>query len=160
MRRPSILPTLLVLALACRGPASKPAPAPDDGLGEVLHTLVTDSLVGGGRRAGQRYVATDAASDTLLQAAGLATASGSEASSLACPGSTDTGGVPTASTVGYAVGVDRAEQVPGVLHLHVTVRCSFIYRGRAQGFLEDGTWELRRADGRWRVARTLGRGIT
>jgi hypothetical protein len=161
MRRSSILPVLFALSLGCRAAVQSAAqPAPDDGLGELLRAMVTDSLVGGGQRPDQKYVGANAASDTLLRAAGLVLGPRSDIPSLACPGSTDTAAGSVASAVGYVVRVDRLEQVPGVLRLGVTVSCAFVYRGEVRGFAQGSVWELRQVGGRWRIARTLSRGIT
>ena len=158
MRRCSIIPTLLALSLGCRAPATPPTP--DDGLGEILRTAVIDSLVAAGRRPGQTYAPANAESDTLLRAAGLAVAPLANDARPLCPGSTVASGGPVTGDVGYVVRAHRVEQVRDVLHLAVEVSCLFIHRGDARGFAQSATWELRRASGRWRVTRTLARGIT
>lgn len=161
MQRFSIVTALLVLALGYRAPAAATIPPPpDDGLGEVLRTLVIDSLVSGGRRPGQLYVAADAASDTLLRAAGIAVVRRADASELACPSSTDVAGRPTPDPVGYLVQVRRTTPASGTLHLEVGVSCSFVYRGKARRFGQGGTWELRRVGGRWHILALLNDWIT
>ena len=162
MRRCPMIGGLFALTIACHAPAAPPvSPAPvDEGLGEVIRVLLPDSLAGGGGRAGQLYVAGDAASDTLLRSAGLAITPRADAPELACPGSTDAAGGPAAGAVGYVVRVERAEQPSGAIHVRLIVSCSFIYHGSAQNFGQMGTWEVRRDGGRWHIVRTLSRGIT
>ncbi len=160
MPRRLLVPAALVLSLGCRVVAATPAqPAPDDGIGQVLRTLVADSLAGGGRRPGHVYVAADAASDTLLRAAGLAAATRVDTVGLVCPGSTDASGGPVAGEAGYVVRMGRARQASGALRLEVTVACSFVHRGEARRFAQGGTWDLARVSGRWRVT-GLSRWIT
>lgn len=159
MQRKPIILTVLALSLNCRAPAPVQA-APDDGLGALLRSMVTDSLVGGGRRSDQRYVAANAASDSLLRASGLVLTPFSDVRQLACPGSTDAASEPVASEVGYIVRIDRAEQVPGVLRLKLMVSCTFIFRGDRRGFAQGSTWELRQLDGRWRVTSRFARWVT
>jgi hypothetical protein len=156
MQPTSIIVWGLALCLSCRAPV----PASDGGFGELLRSMVTDSLVGGGRRPGQRYVPADAASDSLLRATGLVLTPPSETRKLACPSSTDTAGEPVTSDVGYVVRIDRTEQAQGVVLLDLTVSCAFIFRGEPRGFAQGSTWELRQIGGRWRVTRTLDRRIT
>jgi hypothetical protein len=152
--------SLALLLLGCRGPAARPIAAPDDGLGEALRTLVVKSLVGGGRRAGQLYVAADTASDTLLRAAGIPIVPRADAPRVACPGSTDAAGEPTAGEVGYLVHVRRTPQPSGALQLEVTVSCSYVFRGNVRPFAQGGTWELRRLGDRWHIVASLGEWIT
>lgn len=159
MRPTPIILTVLSLSLNCRAPAPAHA-APDDGLGALVRLMVTDSLVGGGRRSDQRYVAADAASDSLLRASGLELTPLSNARQLACPGSTDAGSEPVASEVGYIVRIVRTEPAPGVLRLKLTVSCTFIYRGDRRGFAQGSTWELRQLGGRWRVSSRFARWVT
>lgn len=159
MQTKSIIVAILALSLSCHAPALA-QPAADDGLGELLRSMITDSLVGGGRRSGQRYVAADAASDSLLRSAGLVLAPRSDAEQLLCPSSTDAAGQPVAGEVGYLVRIDRMRQAPAVLRLNVRVSCTFVYRGDRHGFAQGSSWELRQAGGRWRVSRTLDRWVT
>lgn len=161
MQRNSAIVTLLVLSLGCRTSAVTPMQrAPDEGFGELLRTLVTDSLIGGGRRSGQIYVAADEPSGTLLQAAGLTVAPRVDGAALACPASTDASGKPVAGTVGYIAHADRAGQGSGALRLNVRVSCSFVFHGGGRSFGQGGTWELRRDGDHWRIARSLERWIT
>lgn len=151
--------TVVALSLACHSRVPDRS-ASGDGLGELLRSMVTDSLVGGGRRPDQRYVPANAVSDSLLRATGLPLTPRSERLTLACPGSTDAADSPVAGEVGYVVRIDRTEQAPGVLRLEVTVTCEFAFRGRRQAFAQAGTWELLRDGSRWRVNRTIDRRIT
>lgn len=161
MQRSLTIPTLLVLFLGCRGPAATPMPpAADEGLGDVLHTLVVDSLIGGGRRSGQVYLAADRESDMLLRGAGIDLVPRVDASPLTCPGSTNAAGQPTPVAVGYLVRVRRVPQTSGALRLEVTVSCSFVFRGNTRGFGQGGTWELRRLGERWHIVDRLSNWIT
>ena len=159
MQRNPIILAVLALSLNCRAPAPAQV-TPDDGLGALLRSMVTDSLVGGGRRADQRYVAADAVSDSLLRGSGLAPTVLSDGEQLACPASTDANSKPVASEVGYIVRVDRTEQAPGVLHLKLTVSCTFIFRGDRRGFAQGSTWELRQLGEQWRVTSRFARWVT
>jgi hypothetical protein len=159
MRPKASILIVLALCLNCRASTSA-QPTPDDGLGELLRSMVTDSLVGGGRRSDQRYVAANAATDSLLRAAGFDLTPRSDAPRPACPSSTDSAGEPVAREVGYIVRVDRTEPAHGVLRLDVTLSCEFVFRGRPRGFAQGSIWELRQVSGRWRVNRTFGRRIT
>ena len=161
MRRNCTSLALLALFLGCRAPVpSRAQPVLDDGLGELVRTMVTDSLIGGGRRAGLRYVAADSASDSMLRPTGLNVTRRESARELPCPSSTDTAGLPVAREVGHVVRVDRAQPIPGILRLGVTVSCAFFFRGEQRGFAQGSIWELRHVEGRWRVTGTLGRWIT
>ena len=159
MQSKPIMLTLLALSLNCRAPEPAQA-APDDGLSALVRAMVSDSLVGGGRRSDQRYVAADAASDSLLRASGLVLTPQSDARQLACPGGTDADGEPVASEVGYIVRVDRTEEAPGVLRLKLTVSCTFSFRGDRHGFAQGSTWQLRQLGGRWRVTSRFASWVT
>lgn len=156
---------LLLCVSGCGGHAAEQSPAPqpsrDDGFGDVVRGIVTDSLVGGGRRDGAVYEPADAASDRLLREAGFAAVPIAGPQRPVCPGSTDATGAPAAAPVGYIVRVHReAGPTSDALQLDVSVRCSFVYHGGGRPFGQGGTWELRLVNGRWRIARLVGDWIT
>ena len=138
--------------------AAQPIP---DGLGVLIRQLVVDSLQSGGARAEAVLAAADSASAALLRSADVPTAAAPQPSALVCPGSTEADGRPVPPPVGYrvqvalVVGTDTT-----VRQLQVTKSCRFRYRGRARGFAEGTTWELRLEGGRWRITAAFDRWIT
>lgn len=128
----------------------------------LIRGIVRDSLVGGGRRAGQTLlVQEDAATEGLLRAASVEFLHLSHVPAVVCPASTDSVGAPAPAPVGYVV---VATLGPGSdvtsRQLTVTKTCTFRARGTPRGFVESGTWELRSERGRWVVGRTLSREIS
>lgn len=113
-------------------------------------------------------VAGDSTTARLFLEAGRSVPLREQGMQLLCPGSTLANGEPAPGPRGYFVGVSVHEitdpSAPGVRRVTVSHTCQFMHRGvlpRGGGaFMMGAIWELRLHDGRWRVARELGRMIT
>ena len=134
----------------------------DNELHQITRAVVTDSLIGGGSREGQRFFTGDSASPSLLSLAGVPFEVGKRGDRIICPGGTTKTGAPVELPVGYWVSVKlhRTPDKAGWV-LRVTKGCEFIYMGREpSGFYEGGGWEIRKVNGRWQIVRMLDRVIT
>jgi hypothetical protein len=159
MSSASLIRTLVIIgAIAGSTAQAQPPAAADKELYELMHAIVVDSLTGGGWQDDQIFVAKDSSSLALLELANVPATLAEHGKSVTCPGSTTgtTGMVLT--NVGYWVKVElqRAEDKAGWI-LIVNKTCRFVYQGQdPRGFLQGGTYEIRKVTGSWRIIRSHG----
>ena len=157
-------------SLACAGaaPRASAQASPADSFAAVIRTLVADSSMRGAGRAERPVTAADAVTARLLEEAGVPVASHVQGEDLLCPGSTLATGAPPRGPRGYYLRVetkpDARTPTDSTVHVvHLTYSCRFMYRGefsRGGVFATTEFWEVHVRDGRWRIARLLGRAIT
>jgi hypothetical protein len=153
---------LVFLIFASSARAQATLPIADKDVLRLTHSVVTDSLVGGGQRSDQSFFSADSSSARLLALINVPAARSQPGKSVPCPGSTNISGGPASLGVGYRIKVQllSTEDSTGWL-LKLTKSCLFIYQGQEpRGFYEGGSWEIRKVDGVWRIVRMLDRVIT
>ena len=153
MRKGLVLLALLAAMPNALAPTIS-AQAADSSYLSLVRRLVSDSLRGAGRRAGERFFASDSATRALLKASGVIGASMEPPPPvLNCPDIRLTGA--EASPVGYKVDVRES---PGAdssrKWVEVRVSCTYPQRaplGTLWGFGQSCVWELRRTPGGWTI---------
>jgi hypothetical protein len=160
--RRSNVAALVFLIFASSAGAQASLPIADKDLLRLTHSIVTDSLVGGGQRIDQSFFSADSSSARLLALINVPAARSQPGNSVTCPGSTNISGGPVSSGVGYRVKVQFFSTEDSIAWLlKLTKSCLFIYQGEEpRGFYEGGSWEIRKVDGVWRIVRMLDRVIT
>lgn len=131
-------------------------------LHKLIRPVVTDSLIGGGYRKGENFVAVDSTSLALLDSARVPAMSAERGRIIRCPNSGAPNNVGPQATLGYWVRI-RLEPTADNSGWLLTVykSCEFVYPGREpSGFYEGGSWEIQKVNGTWRIVRPIDRVIT
>ena len=154
MRKGLVLLALLAAMPNALAPTIS-AQAADSSYLSLVRRLVSDSLRGAGRRAGERFFASDSATRALLKASGVIGASMERPPPVMnCPVMRLSGA--EASPVGYKVDVRESPGADSARKwVEVTVSCSYPHRAPFSGrfsFFQSCRWELRRTTGGWTIA--------